>query len=62
MILSCVVSITRKEFPQADGNYTGFKDPSVTETDLAILEFVSLFKKKFLITTSRSCSKLNVKM
>lgn len=45
IIPSCVVSIIRKEFPEADGNYTGFKDPSVTEADLAFLEFVSLFKK-----------------
>ena len=37
IILSCVVSIIRKEFPEADGNYTGFKDPSVTEADLAFL-------------------------
>ena len=37
IIPSCVVSIIRKEFPEADGNYTGFKDPSVTEADLAFL-------------------------
>ena len=37
IILSCVVSIIRKEFPEADGNYTGFKDPSVTEADLVFL-------------------------
>ena len=37
IIPSYVVSIIRKEFPEADGNYTGFKDPSVTETDLAFL-------------------------
>ena len=37
IIPSCVVSIIRKEFPEADGNYAGFKEPSVTEADLAFL-------------------------
>ena len=37
IIPSCVVSIIRKEFPEAVGNYTGFKDPSVTEADPAFL-------------------------
>lgn len=26
----------QKEFPESDGNYTGFKDPTVTEVDLAL--------------------------
>lgn len=34
IIPSCVASIIRKEFPEADGNYTGFKDP-VTKAGLA---------------------------
>lgn len=33
IILSFVVSIIRKEFPEADDNYRGFKDSSVTEAD-----------------------------
>ena len=37
IIPSCVVSAIRKEFPEADGNYTGLKDPSVIEADLAFL-------------------------
>ena len=37
VIPSCVVSAIRKQFPEADGNYTGFKEPSVTELDLAFL-------------------------
>ncbi|KAL9972501.1 hypothetical protein ACROYT_G018816 [Oculina patagonica] len=35
VIPSCVVSAIRREFPEATGNYTGFKDPTVTEFDLA---------------------------
>ena len=56
IIPSCVVSIIRKEFPEADGNYTGFKDPSVTEAGLSISIIIFLYSKKFLITTIRSCS------
>ncbi|XP_074626925.1 P2X purinoceptor 7-like [Acropora palmata] len=37
VIPSCVVSAIRKEFPEADGNYTGFRDPSINEIDLAFL-------------------------
>ena len=32
-----VVSPILKEFPEVGGNYTGFKDPPVTEVDLAFL-------------------------
>lgn len=37
VIPSCVVSARRKEFPEADGNYTGLRDPSINEIDLAFL-------------------------
>ena len=37
-IPACVVLAIRKQFPEADGNYTGFKDPSITELDLAFFE------------------------
>ena len=38
VIPACVVLAIRKQFPEADGNYTGFKDPSITELDLAFFE------------------------
>ena len=28
----------RKQFLKEDGNHTGFKDPSITESDLAFFE------------------------
>ena len=34
IIPTYVVLPIRKQFPEADGNYTGFKDPSITELDL----------------------------
>ena len=43
-----VVSKIRKEFPEADGNYTGFKEPSVTEVDLTFFKFVLKPKVKIL--------------
>ena len=46
VIPSCVVSKIRKEFPEADGNYTGFKEPSVTEVDF--FKFVLKPKVKIL--------------
>jgi len=38
VIPACVVITIRKEFPEADGNYTGFKDATITELDLAFFE------------------------
>ena len=38
IIPACVVLATRKQFPEADGNHTGFKDPSITELDLTFFE------------------------
>ena len=38
IIPACVVLAIRKQFPKADGNHTGFKDPSITELDLAFFE------------------------
>jgi len=38
IIPACVVLAIRKQFPEADGKYTGFKDPSITELDLAFFE------------------------
>ena len=38
IIPACVVLAIRKQFPEADGNHTGFKDPSITELDLAFFE------------------------
>ena len=38
VIPACVVLAIQKQFPEADGNYTGFKDPSITELDLAFFE------------------------
>ena len=35
---ACVVLAIRKQFPEAHGNHTGFKDPSITELDLAFFE------------------------
>ena len=31
IIPACVVLAIQKQFPEADGNHTGFKDPSITE-------------------------------
>ena len=38
IIPACVVLAIRKQFPEADDNHTGFKDPSITELDLAFFE------------------------
>ena len=38
VLAACVVVATRKQFPEADGNYIGFKDAAVTELDLAFSE------------------------
>ena len=38
VIPAYVVLAIRKQFPEADSNYTGFKDPSITELDLAFFE------------------------
>jgi len=38
IIPACVVLAIQKQFPEADGSYTGFKDPSITELDLAFFE------------------------
>ena len=38
IIPACVVLAIRKQFPEADGNHTGFKDPSITELDLTFFE------------------------
>lgn len=38
VIPASVVLAIRKQFPEADGNYTGFKDTSITELDLAFFE------------------------
>ena len=38
MIPSCVVATIRKEFPEADGHYTGSKDPTIIEIDLAFIQ------------------------
>ena len=40
VIPSYVISATRKEFPEPDGDYTGFKDPLVIETDLAFIDLL----------------------
>ena len=34
-----------KQFPEADGNYTVFKDPSITELDLSFFEYIVSFKQ-----------------
>ena len=33
-----VVLAILKQFPEGDGNYTGFKDPSITELDFPFFE------------------------
>ena len=38
IIPACVVLAIRMQFPEADGNHTGFKDPSIKELDLAFFE------------------------
>ena len=36
----------QKQFPEADGNYTGFKDPSIAELDLTFLSKSSPLRKQ----------------
>ena len=43
MIPACVVLAIRKQFPEADGNYTRFKEATITELDLAFFEYFFLF-------------------
>ena len=38
VIPACVKLAIWMQFPEADGNYTGFKDPSNTDLDLAFFE------------------------
>ncbi|XP_078366725.1 P2X purinoceptor 7-like [Oculina patagonica] len=38
VIPACVVLAIRKQFPEADGTYTGFKEATITELDLAFFE------------------------
>jgi len=36
MIPACVVIANRKEFPEAGGNYTSFRDTTITELDFSL--------------------------
>ena len=38
VIPACVVLAILKQFPEAGGKYTGFKDPSITEVGLVFFE------------------------
>ena len=46
IIPACVLLAIRKQFPEADGNHTGFKDPSITELDLTFLSKSSPLHKE----------------